>query len=394
MLDAAPEDRNQPLTRWGHVWRTALCLLISAAAWGDVIVGQWQHHPGLFAVDLAGGLVSYVLVFYRRRWPFLIALVLTLLGLFSGASAGPAVLAAVSLATRRKLPEIVTVALVSIVTGQLFISYQPANNNDPFWLNFTFIIVITVAFAILGMYIGSRRELLWTLRERARYAESDQELRAAQARSDERERIAREMHDVLAHRISLVTMHAGALAYRTDLPAEQVKETAELIQSNAHQALTDLRQVLGVLRGDDDRDRPQPTLADLDYLLDEARENGTVVNVSDRLGGSTPADQVGRTLYRIIQEGLTNARKHAPGTRVTITLEGDPESGVTVTVQNGKPVGASNRPVAPQSGYGLIGLRERAALAGGTLDIEDTADAYRLRGWLPWTPRTSAAATT
>ncbi len=98
------------------------------------------------------------------------------------------------------------------------------------------------------MYIGSRRELLATLRERANTSEAVQAARVAQARAAERAQIAREMHDVLAHRISLVTMHAGALTYRTDLDADQMRATAEVIQENSHQAMVELREVLGLLR--------------------------------------------------------------------------------------------------------------------------------------------------
>jgi signal transduction histidine kinase len=363
-----------------------LCLLISGLAWAELVPHQWNDHPGLFWTDLGFGVLSYVLVQYRRRWPFGVALAIALIGLVSVSSAGPAVLAVVSLATRRRWVELIVVSVVGVITGQVFNAYQPYDNADPAWVNITFLLVFSIAVVAIGMYIGSRRELIWTLQERARQAEATQELRIAQARSAERERIAREMHDVLAHRISLVTMHAGALAYRTDLPPEQVKETAELIQAKAHEALTDLRQVLGVLRGDADRDRPQPTLADLDQLLAEARETGMVVVLDDRLDGHRPAEQVGRTLYRIVQEGLTNARKHAPGAHVTISLEGDETEGVTVRVRNARPVGVPTRSQAPRSGLGLVGLRERAALAGGTLDVEDTAQGFGLRGWLPWSP--------
>jgi signal transduction histidine kinase len=195
------------------------------------------------------------------------------------------------------------------------------------------------------------------------------------------------MHDVLAHRISLVTMHAGALAYRTDLPLEQVRETAQLIQVKAHEALTDLRQVLGMLRGEEGvPDRPQPTLADLDVLMSEARTSGMVVDFADQLPtGTAPAEQVGRTVYRIVQEALTNARKHAAGTHVSVTVAGDAERGLTVVVGNAKPVGRFQRHAAPGSGLGLVGLRERTALTGGTLSIDETDRAFTLRGWLPWT---------
>jgi signal transduction histidine kinase len=385
VLAADPKDYNQPLTRWGHVWRTALVLAISALAWWEIAGVQWNDHRGLFWLDLAGGIVALVLVLQRRRWPFQVALALAALGLFSASAAGPLVLALVSLATRRKITQLVVVGTVSVITGQLFFYYQPNPSGDPPWVNFTFSVLLTVALCTFGMYVGSRRELIWTLRERAHQAESEQELRVVQARSAERERIAREMHDVLAHRISLITMHAGALAYRTDLPPEQVQETAELIQAKAHEALVDLRQVLGVLRADETvGDRPQPTLADLECLVAESRDGGMVVDLTNGLGDHRPGEQIGRTLYRIIQEALTNARKHAPRTHVSVRLEGDPESGVTVVVRNAKPLGL-NVPTPPVSGLGLVGLRERAALAGGTLMVEDTRDAFILRGWLPWT---------
>lgn len=385
MLEADPQDYNPRLTRWGHMWRTLACLAISALAHGEIGAQQWNEHRGWFWVDLAIGASTFALVFYRRRWPFAIALILSLTGLISLSSAGPAVLALVSYATRRRVTGIVAVGVLGIVTGQLYYYFQPAyDNQDPPWVNFTFLVVFTAAMIAVGMYVGSRRELLWTLRERARQAESEQELRVDQARSAERERIAREMHDVLAHRISLVTLHAGALAYRTDLPPEQIRETAELIQTKAHEALADLRQVLGVLRGEQDG-RPQPTLADLDRLLAESRDGGMVVELTETLAGRTPSEQIGRTLYRIVQEGLTNARKHAPGTHVWVRIDGARDSGVTVTVHNAQPVGYLGRRETPGSGLGLVGLRERAALVGGSLDARRTSDGFTLRGWLPWT---------
>jgi len=384
--DDLAEIYDPPLSRWSRIWRFLLALVISGLAWGNIAVHQWQDHQLWFWIDLAGGIVSFVLVHYRRRWPYPIALILTAFGFFSMSSAGPGVLAVVSLCTRRNVRQIVPVALLNVVATQVYAIYDPSNDSSPAWVNFAFTLVVTVAVVAFGMYVGSRRELIWTLRERAVQAEAEQELRIDQARSGERERIAREMHDVLAHRISLVTMHAGALAYRTDLPPEQVRETAQLIQTKANEALTDLRQVLGVLRGSDSaEDRPQPTIADLDTLLAESRSGGMVVELVNGLVYSAPPEQVGRTLYRIVQEALTNARKHATGAHVSVRLDGDPESGVSVVIRNAKRVGVRTGPAAPSSGLGLVGLRERAVLAGGSLVVEDTPEAFTLRGWLPWT---------
>ncbi|MCW2782597.1 MAG: histidine kinase [Marmoricola sp.] len=372
---------NAPVSRWGHVWRTLLCVAISTFVWWEMAPAQWHHARGLFWLDLALGLASLPLVFFRRRWPFAIAAITTVLSAFSGTASGPGVLAAVSLATGRRIPQVVTIGLLNVVASQVYEVVEPSTGNDNWWVNFSITIVVTVALLVLGMYIGSRRELLWTLRDRANQTEAQQELRLAGARSAERERIAREMHDVLAHRISLITMHAGALAYRTDLPPEQVRETAQLIQAKSHEALADLREVLGVLRGDDLLHRPQPTLADLDALVDEAVEGGMTVDLTNTVSGPVP-DGVGRTIYRIVQEGLTNARKHAVGTHVVVTVSGSAGAGVDVELSN--PIRLGSWATTPGAGMGLVGLKERTELAGGRLEVTDDRKTFGIHGWLPW----------
>jgi signal transduction histidine kinase len=191
------------------------------------------------------------------------------------------------------------------------------------------------------------------------------------------------MHDVLAHRISQVSMHAGALEFREDLTPEQVRTSAAVIREKAHEALTDLRGVLGVLRGADGEPAlaPQPTYADLGELVAEARESGLHVDFRDRVSapGEVP-DGAGRTLYRIVQEGLTNARKHAPGTLLTVELTGSPEDGLDVVMTNPLGFGAA----VPGSGLGLVGLSERAELRGGRLETRREGASFVLHGWIPW----------
>jgi len=380
-------DLYQPQLRWwSQLWRTAAAIVIGATAWSTVAEGQWEDHRHLFWLDIALGALALVLMWFRRRWPFPIAIVVTMLGFLSAWSVGAGAVVMVSLATRRRWPELLTIAALGMAVGQLFPLVQPVAGDEPWWLTFGTNISFTVALLAIGMYIGSRRELLWTLRDRAEQAESEQELRMAQARSNERARIAREMHDVLAHRISLVTMHSGVLTYRTDLTQEEVAQSAQIIQSNAHQALVDLRHVLGVLRGDDGEpagDRPQPTFRDVAALVDEAVRSGMNLEYDASVGEADEMpDQIGRTVYRIVQEGLTNARKHAPGARVTVTVSGDDESGVHVRVQNLLRPGAAFG--SPGSGLGLVGLAERAELTGGTLEHTHDRRSFTLHGWLPW----------
>jgi signal transduction histidine kinase len=382
----SPDDYQPPLTLWGHAWRIVGMALISGAVWGPIVQAEWQDHRGLFWLDVALGLCAYVLVFWRRRWPLAIAVVTGLLSTLSGLAAGPSVLAAVSVATRRRLWQLAIVAVVNVVAGQSLATIQPVQGPNPFWLTLTVNVVFTAGMLGWGMYIGSRRELMWTLRARAARAEAEQELRVAQARGSERARIAREMHDVLAHRISQISLHAGALGFRDDLTAEEMRVSAAVIREKAHEALTDLRGVLGVLRDSDTGeplDTPQPTYADLPRLVQEERDSGVRVEYQDLLdhGGPAVPDAVGRTLYRIVQEGLTNVRKHAPGALLTIQVAGSPDEGIDILLRNPIGFGASRTPGA---GLGLIGLAERADLRGGWLEHHRDGSTFVLHGWIPW----------
>jgi signal transduction histidine kinase len=382
----SPDEYQPPLTRWGHAWRLVGMALISSAAWGPIVQGQWEDHRPLFWLDVALGLVCYVLVFWRRRWPLAIALVTGALSTFSGLAAGPAVLTAVSMATRRRIWELAAVGVVNVIAGQSLATIQPVEGPEPFWLSLILNVVLTAGMLGWGMYIGSRRELMWTLRARAERAEAEQELRIARARGTERAQIAREMHDVLAHRISQISLHAGALGFRDDLTAEEMRVSAAVIREKAHEALTDLRGVLGVLRDSDTGeplDAPQPTYADVPRLVEEERAAGGHVEYEDLIDRDGPPvpDAVGRTLYRIVQEGITNARKHAPGALLTIRVTGSAEDGIDLVLRNPIGFGPSRTPGA---GLGLIGLAERADLRGGWLEHHRDGSTFVLHGWIPW----------
>ena len=385
MDQPTPEQYQPRLTPWEHAWRLGVCLALSALVWQPVAVEQWQRSPWLFWIDVALGAAAYVLVFWRRSQPLLVAVATSVLCLGSGIAHGPATLASVSLATRQQIRPVLVVAAVGIVASQGYHDWQVASvAEEPIWLSFEFNVAITAGILGWGMYIGSRRELLWTLRARAERAEAEQEMRVARARSNERGRIAREMHDVLAHRISQISVLAGALGIRQDLTPDAMRDHAQLIQARSHEALEDLRAVLGVLRDDrtgDVLDRPQPTYADLAELVDEAREAGLTVDFEDRVTESPVPDVLGRTVYRIVQEGMTNAHKHAPGSRLSVCVTGAPGQGLEVVLRN--PVGFA-RSLAPGSGLGLIGLTERADLHGGRLDYRRDGATWVLRGWIPW----------
>ena len=372
-----------PLTVWSHVWRLILCAAFSGLALSSVAVDLWQDHRGWFWLGVVLGIASFVIVPFRRRQPLAVALLLGVLSTFSGLAAGPSVLAAVSLATRRRYREIALIAVFSIIGSAVYVHIPAGQSEDPFWVSTTANIAATAALLGWGMFIGSRRELVGRLHAEVAQAAAEQELRADQARGAERSRIAREMHDVLAHRISQISMRANAVMFREDLSAEQLREQVGVIQANANEALADLRSVLGVLRDPASGaplDRPQPTFGDLASLVADEIAAGASVTLTTDVEGDVP-ELAGRTAYRIVQEALTNSRKHAPGAAVTVAVTGAPRDGLTLLIRN--PLGFASSGT-PGSGLGLVGLRERAELAGGRLDAGREMSSWAIRGWIPW----------
>ncbi|MFG2019853.1 sensor histidine kinase [Actinomadura geliboluensis] len=341
---------------------------------------------------LIGAATCVFLLLFRRRHPVAVAVTMVFAQWTATAALGTAAVAMCSLAMLRPWRIALPVAGASLaLILALFWALSPAPEAREGSVVFGLLYAVLVT---TGMLVRSQRQLIASLKERARAAETEQRLRVEEARLLERERIAREMHDVLAHRISLLAVHAGALEYRPDAPPDQ-REAAGVIRRSAYEAMEDLREVIGVLRDDAagaEPDRPQPTLADVPGLVRESRRAGARVVLEDGVldPGSVP-DRVGRHAYRIVQEGLTNARKHAPGADVRVVL--DAGGDLDIEIVNGLPPGppAAALPgvlpgVLPGAGAGLVGLAERVALLGGTLEHGRTGDGrFRLRARLPLT---------
>ncbi|QKW37506.1 sensor histidine kinase [Actinomadura sp. NAK00032] len=349
--------------------------------------GLAQHiAPVPLTVDLVLGGLCSLGVWLRRRRPVGLAVAVGLVSVYSTSAAGAALVALFTVAVHRRFavvaPIVAGYALVPFLT-LLVRPDVPVGSPSEVVLG----VVFGAAVLAWGMFVRARRQ---SLRERAGRVEAEQELRLAEARQGERNRIAREMHDVLAHRLSLLSLHAGALELRPDAPPEEVARAAGVVRDSAYQALEDLREVIGVLRTGGGRsdvtpERPQPTLADLPDLVDQSRRAGMRVRLDWRTDAlsAVPAG-VGRSAYRIVQEGLTNARKHAPDGEVAVTVRAAPGDGLTVEIRNPYPAETSPAGI-PGTGTGLIGLTERAALAGGRLEHGPTpAGDFRLRAWLPW----------
>ncbi|MFI7007600.1 histidine kinase [Streptomyces sp. NPDC050145] len=389
-LDLDSEGRPGRRRRTARDWAVDFGCFFVAVLLGLTFSQEVWDEPdlprALALLDQAVGALACAGVWLRRRWPLGYAVAMIPAGFLSDTAAGAVMISIFTVAVHRPFRDAAWVTGVSAALLPFFFWWRPeADTSYGVSVAFTAVIMITVVG--WGMFVRSRRQLLLSLRERATRAETEAELRAEQAQRLAREAIAREMHDVLAHRLTLLSVHAGALEFRPDAPRAEIARAAGVIRESAHEALQDLREIIGVLRAGDQGDepgRPQPTLAALDGLVAESREAGMKVELDHRVGepATVPAS-VGRTAYRIAQEGLTNARKHAPGAEVTVTVDGAPGDGLTVAVTNPPPPGPV--PHVPGSGQGLIGLTERATLAGGRLDHGPGPDGgFAVRAWLPW----------
>ncbi|MEW1721405.1 histidine kinase [Streptomyces sp. NPDC093109] len=386
-----------------------------------------------------GLLVGSVLV-VRRRWPFAVVLVsiavtpaemgylMGLVGLYSLAA---------SEAPRRLIGSLAGMSVVGtlIVTSVRMRQNVTDTGIDTHrWYVPLVAVLMSVGLTappvLLGLYVGARRRLMESLRERADSLEQELSLladraeqRAEWARTEERTRIAREMHDVVAHRVSLMVVHAAALqAVALKDPAKAVKNAA-LVGDLGRQALTELREMLGVLRSGEQvaarqaAGRPGgapgtvpapaavplaavglaaanaaaaaaaedgPGMADIEALVGESRDTGMVVELTVQ-GESRPyAPEVEQTAYRVVQEALTNVLKHATGSKVMVRLA-HRESEVAMQVENGPSDDMQGAgPRLPSGGNGLVGMRERVtALGGAFVSGETDSGGFRVSAVLP-----------
>ena len=378
MDTAAPCPR--PVTRRLVVGTTiaimALVLIILIAEYVSSDVSSLS-----LIIDIVAGGLGCALTLILLRRPLPVALIMVALAAVSPAATPPATLAVLVVAQRRPLRDAIGVAALGVIAHAVQgLLRPPGGLSAGWWLILD--VVAHAALVAIGAMLQARASLVASLVLRAQRAEEEQGRRIAEARAAERARIAREMHDVLAHRLSLVATYAGALEYRPDATPEQRVQAAGVVRAGVQDALDELREVITALREDsDDHDWPQPTLADLPRLIEESRSAGTQVAVRGtlaELSGLPPMSA--RAAYRLVQEGLTNARKHAPGQPVTVTVAADGGDAALIEIRNRTQESDS---VLPSSGSGIIGMTERVRLAGGQLDHGLRNGEFYLRAALP-----------
>ncbi|GIE01222.1 sensor histidine kinase [Paractinoplanes durhamensis] len=340
--------------------------------------------PGLvpWPVDVVIGVPACFALLLRRRRPLGLAALVVPLSAVSVMATGAVLGAVFGLALRRRPAVAAWFAAGYLGTIPIYLLLQ-REPRMALWTDLVVRGVLVTAALGWGLYARERQALIDNLDERATRAEAEQASRVAGARRDERDRIAREMHDVLAHRLSMISLQAGALELHPAL-APDVHQAAGVIRSGAHEALEELRSVIGVLRHDagEEPEPPQPGLAEVPDLVADARRFGSDVRLDDHLAELRPPGVTGRVAYRVVQEALTNARKHAPGNPVRLVLDGGPGEGLRIEVSNPAPGAAPGS--VPGSGVGLAGLAERVELAGGRLVHGPAAGRFRLEARLPW----------
>lgn len=356
-------------------WRYALVAELTLVAVQNGAMAAGDHY--VVASNAVAVLCGLALLVRRSHW--LIAPVLTAgaTGVWGWPTLPLLLVALFDLAAQRRIAVAVACAVAAL--GANALTHSALSLSQPQKYGSSLFMVLAV---LGGLWIGNRRRLVTALNAQVEHLRIERELREQAARIAERSAIATEMHDVLAHRLSLIALHTGVLSTRKDTLPGPVTERLTLLRTASTEALADLRDVLGALR-DPDADTPTapaPVLPDVEELIEQARTAGQQVEMAtDGRADQAPATHR-LAVVRLVQEALTNARKHAGGAPVRIRVDyGPPATVLEVINARGTPTAD---PVV--SGFGLVGLRERVAALGGTLHAgPNGAGTWRLAARIP-----------
>lgn len=358
-------------------WRTVLVdVAVAVVAAGLEVVGSREGPlPGWAAF-----LVVFPAVLVRNRWP-LVTVLVGAVGMRLGITLVPVIIGLYTQASRRGLARTTWLSMVLATAGAVVLPYSQRDWAQYWQYVLLFAALLGALPVLAGLWMHQRRKLLEALRGRAVQAERERDLLAERAVAAERRRIAGEMHDVVAHRVGVIALQAGALTVISEDP--RTGEVAEIIRKNSTAALSELRDVLRVLRADEPQDRTPLSLGGVRELVEEARMAGRTVDLDlpDPLPNTT--EQVGRAAYRVVQEALTNAAKHAPGATARVCVSAVAGE-LVIEVVNDRPAVGVGAAALPSSGYGLVGMRERVTLTGGTVHSGQTSGGgYQVRAAFP-----------
>jgi signal transduction histidine kinase len=361
-------------------------LLVAAV----ITVGGVAHSGDVRPVPLILGCAAGLSLFWRRRAPAATlavsgALTLWLLYLEPDAAATAVIAPAValySLALRRGTAARVVASVAAVAAIVLAEALQDGGPTVFQTLGHALLVAIPLLFADVHR---TRHANLALLKERLELAERTREQEAERRAEQERLRIARDLHDVVAHTLTTINVQASTAGQLLDRNPEHVRGALETIEVASRDAIDELRAILGVLRGDDGTAplRPAPGLDDIPELVRRTRDDGVQVRLatSGERAQRVP-EAVSLAAYRILQESLTNARRHAAGATVDITLSFEADR-MKLAVENGQ---GRPEPVNGRGeGVGIVGMTERAAAAGGTVTARPLPDGFRVDAELPYT---------
>ena len=420
---------------WWTRWRSAVLdtgLAVGSAAECGAEGVRFAHDAGIpAAVGVVFGVLAGSALIVRRKWPIAVVLVSIAItpaqmGYLMGI-VGLYTLAASEL-PRRIIGSLAGMSFLGMLIV-MFVRVRQDMQRGTWELGDWFVPFASITTAVgmtappvlLGMYVGARRRLMESLRERADSLERELQLlaeraeeRAEWARGEERTRIAREMHDVVAHRVSLMVVHAAALQAVARKDPEKAVKNAALVGDMGRQALTELREMLGVLRSGGSRDAREraavplvavaaaaaaaasravddegvgegPCLSDVDELLGQSAAAGMAVDLSVEGETRSYAAEIEQTAYRVVQEALTNVHKHAAGAKTHVRLA-HRVSEIAMQVENEPPpeLGSAAAARLPSGGNGLVGMRERVLALGGVFVSGPTdAGGFRVSAVIP-----------
>jgi signal transduction histidine kinase len=384
MLDRAIAlSHNPTLQRVGDVVLASAILLGSVA---DIYVHpQGSGWGGPQVLMLLSALLISVPLLWRKRYPIAVLVAVFVGGLLDVAAVAPhqagfepfvaEIVAFYSVGAHEDERRSVAAYVISVVVGLV-----PAAilNSTPGSVGA--VLVWTFAAWLVGRIIRSWRSRAEALERANRELEQQRELQAEAAVAVERGRIARELHDVIAHNVSMIVVQAGAAARVLEGAQPHVRAALEAIETTGRDTVDEMRRLLGVLRDDGNGAllSPQPGLADLGQLVANVREAGLPVEVRVEGEASPLPPALDLTAYRIAQEGLTNALKHAGPACAELVLRYEASSVEIEVRDNGAGSGTGGG-----TGHGLVGMRERAALWGGRLEAGRTVGGWCVRAWLP-----------
>jgi signal transduction histidine kinase len=348
--------------------------------------GQGLHDPSAWGVLLTVG--STFPIAWRRVAPVQVLVVVTAFQMVSegfnyvGAGWSGVLIAAYTVGSVRASSALRRVALVMLPSLVAFIMWGVARGDAP-WQAIISAPVMLGAALVLGDNMRRRRERVAELGERAERAERERELLAHQRVQEERTRIARELHDVVAHSVSLMVIQAAAARRQLPIDTDRADAAMATVESTGREAMDEMRRILGVLRGDDGEPplEPQPSLRALGDLLDAAPDLPVTVHADGDLAHLPPGMEL--SAYRVVQEALTNVRRHAGDVhRVEVSVCRNDGSLVVEVADDGR--GASALGAPGGGGYGLLGMRERVAAYDGDLQAGPRAGGgWRVRAVFP-----------